>query len=229
MPNLPDTLTKAIVDGYNDAKDKQEYLNELRDFAFRVVSPRHSQPIDNVRWVPVEQVQANDYNPNSVAGNEMRLLYTSISHDGYTQPVVTVFDPEINKYVIVDGFHRYTIMRRYKDIYDLNGGYLPIVVLDKNINDRMASTVRHNRARGKHSVAGMGKIVFDMLKNGATDEEICNEVGLEPEELARLKYVTGFAKLFENAKFGQAWETDRQLRIKQAFENGDPIPSGRHK
>ena len=229
MPNLTELLKQAITEGYNEAEDKQEFFNDIKDYMYRVLSPRNSQPIDNVRWVPVEQVQANDYNPNSVAGNEMRLLYTSISHDGYTQPVVTVFDAEINKYVIVDGFHRYTIMRRYEDIYKLNDGRLPIVVIDKNINDRMASTIRHNRARGKHSVAGMGKIVFDMLKNGATDEEICNEVGLEPEELARLKYVTGFAKLFENAQYGQAWETDRQLKIKKAFENGDPIPTARYK
>lgn len=229
MPDLENTLKQAITDGYNAAEDKQEFLNELKDYLYRVISPRHSQPIDMVRWVPVEQVQANDYNPNSVAGNEMRLLYTSISHDGYTQPVVTVYDPEIQKYVIVDGFHRYTIMRRYEDIYKLNDGKLPIVVIDKSINDRMASTVRHNRARGKHSVAGMGKIVFDMLKNGATDEQICNEVGLEPEELARLKYVTGFAKLFENAQYGKAWETDRQLKIRKAFEAGEPIPSGRYK
>jgi ParB-like chromosome segregation protein Spo0J len=229
VPNLTELLKQAITEGYNEAEDKQEFFNDIKDYMYRVLSPRNSQPIDNVRWVPVEQVQANDYNPNSVAGNEMRLLYTSISHDGYTQPVVTVFDAEINKYVIVDGFHRYTIMRRYEDIYKLNDGRLPIVVIDKNINDRMASTIRHNRARGKHSVAGMGKIVFDMLKNGATDEEICNEVGLEPEELARLKYVTGFAKLFENAQYGQAWETDRQLKIKKAFENGDPIPTARYK
>ena len=229
LPNLTEATEKALVDGYNNSQNKQEYLNEVKDFLYRVVSPRHTQPIDNVKWVPVEQVQANDYNPNSVAGNEMRLLYTSISHDGYTQPVVTVYDPEIEKYVIVDGFHRYTIMRRYEDIYKLNDGKLPVVVIDKSINDRMASTIRHNRARGKHSVAGMGKIVFDMLKNGASDEQICNEVGLEPEELARLKYVTGFAKLFENAKYGQAWETDRQLVIKKAFENGEPIPSARHK
>jgi ParB-like chromosome segregation protein Spo0J len=157
----------------------------------------------------------------------MRLLYVSISHDGYTQPVVTVYDPDLDKYVIVDGFHRYTTMRRNKDLYDLNEGRLPIVVLQKTMNERMAATIRHNRARGKHSVAGMGQIVFNMLKNGATDEAICNEVGLEPEELARLKYVTGFAKLFENAEFGKAWETDRQLAIRKAYTNGEPIPSQR--
>jgi len=226
VPNLTNIVKQTITDALAQADSPQDFLNELNSFLF-TLTPRKTQPIANVQWVPVEKVQANDYNPNSVAGNEMRLLYTSISHDGYTQPVVTVYDPEIEKYVIVDGFHRYTIMRRYEDIYQLNDGRLPIVVIDKDINDRMAATVRHNRARGKHSVAGMGKIVFDMLKNGATDEAICNEVGLEPEELARLKYVTGFAKLFENANFGQSWETKRQLEVKRAVMNNEPVPSQR--
>jgi hypothetical protein len=198
------------------AEDKAAFLNEVRGL-LSSLSPWNTQPIDLVRWVPVEQVQANDYNPNSVARNEMRLLYVSISHDGYTQPVVTYWDEEIQKYVIVDGFHRYTIMRTNRDIYDANQGRLPIVVIDKDINDRMASTVRHNRARGKHSVAGMGQIVFNMLRNGATDEEICAEVGLEAEELARLKYVTGFAKLFEGTEYGQAWETDKQIKVRQDY------------
>jgi len=206
------TLTVMI----EKAPDRQEAIATVRE-RLAALSPRSTQPIDHVRWVPVEMVQANDYNPNSVAKNEMRLLYVSISHDGYTQPVVTYWDEELGKYVIVDGFHRYTIMRTNKDIYDLNGGLLPIVVIDKDINDRMASTVRHNRARGKHSVAGMGQIVFNMLRNGASDEEICNEVGLEAEELARLKYVTGFAKLFENASYGQAWETDKQIKIRKEY------------
>jgi hypothetical protein len=162
-------------------------------------------------------VQANDYNPKSVARNEMRLLYVSIDHDGYTQPVVTFWDADIKKYVIVDGFHRYTIMRLHEDIYERTGGYLPIVVIEKDINDRMASTVRHNRARGKHSVQGMGNIVFNMLQNGASDEEICNEVGLEPEELLRLKHVTGFAKLFQDAEYNKAWETARQIKLRSEY------------
>ena len=216
MPSLPTTLTVPLFEAYNNSENKQEFLNEVRKY-LHALSPRKNQPIDNVQWVPIEQVQANDYNPNSVADNEMRLLYVSISHDGYTQPVVTFYDEELDKYIIVDGFHRYTTMRRNKDLYDLNEGKLPIVVIDKDINDRMASTIRHNRARGKHSVAGMGQIVFNMLKNGASDEEICSEVGLEAEELARLKYVTGFAKLFENVKYGQAWETHKQIKIRKDY------------
>lgn len=176
-----------------------------------------SQPINEVKWIPIEKIQANDYNPNSVAKNEMRLLYTSIKHDGYTQPVVTVYDAAIDKYVIVDGFHRYTVMRLNKDIYDLNGGELPCVVIKKDINDRMASTVRHNRARGKHSITGMANMVFSMLDNGWTDAAICSEIGVEPEELLRLKHVTGFSKLFENVEYRKAWETKQQITIKKLY------------
>ncbi len=226
MPSLPTAVTIPLFEAFNASEDKQEFLNEVKRYLF-ALSPRKNQPIDNVQWVPIEKVQANDYNPNSVADNEMRLLYVSISHDGYTQPVVTFYDEELEKYIIVDGFHRYTTMRRNKDLYELNDGKLPVVVIDKDINDRMASTIRHNRARGKHSVAGMGQIVFNMLKNGASDEEICAEVGLEAEELARLKYVTGFAKLFDNVKYGQAWETNKQIKIRKDYmeaQNGTEKP-----
>lgn len=172
-----------------------------------------------VRWVPIEKVQANDYNPNAVAKIEMRLLYTSIDHDGYTQPVVTVYDPDIDKYVIVDGFHRYMTMKANDDIRERTGGYLPIVVIEKDINDRMASTVRHNRARGKHSVSGMSKMVFEMLDNGWSDEAICNELGMEAEELLRLKHITGFSKLFADTDYKKAWESKRQIKLRLEHEN----------
>jgi len=215
---LPVNLTETLRLEHDKAEDKDEFVNELRTFISKDLSSHKAQPVDRVLWVDVERIQANDYNPNSVAGNEMRLLYVSVEHDGYTQPVVTVYDEAIDKYVIVDGFHRYSVLRGHPDIFERNGGKLPIVVIDKDINNRMASTIRHNRARGKHSVAGMGQIVFNMLKNGATDDEICNEVGLEAEELARLKYVTGFAKLFANSHYGQAWETQGQVKIRKAYK-----------
>ena len=98
-------------------------------------------PISNIKWIKIDEVQANNYNPNAVAKNEMNLLYTSIKEDGYTQPIVTIFDKKINKYIIVDGFHRYTIMRMYKDIYESTDGHLPVVVIEKGIEERMASTV----------------------------------------------------------------------------------------
>jgi ParB-like chromosome segregation protein Spo0J len=179
-------------------------------------------PIAQVRWVHIDQVQANDYNPNSVARNEMRLLHTSIAQDGYTQPVVTIWDDEIGKYVIVDGFHRYTVMRTQADIQATTGGYLPIVVIDKSIADRIAATVRHNRARGKHSVAGMSNLVFQMLREGVPDEQICQQIGLEPEELLRLKHITGFSKLFADHTYGKAWETPRQLVIKADWARAHP-------
>lgn len=196
-----------------------EVLRAIRDGLHRL-GPHASQPVDNVRWVPIAQVKANDYNPNSVAKNEMRLLYVSISHDGYTQPIVTVYDEATNMYVIVDGFHRFTTLRLNKDLQELTGGMVPIVVLDKSMNDRMASTVRHNRARGKHSVAGMAGIVFGMLEGGWTDEAVCAEMGLEADELIRLKHVTGFSKLFENVEYRKAWETRRQIKFRKEYENG---------
>lgn len=209
--------TQEFIDRlYSETADPVALTKELREIINRR-SPTQSQPIDYVRWVPVEQVEANDYNPNSVAKNEMRLLYTSIKHDGYTQPVVTVYDPERDKYVIVDGFHRYSTMRNNKDIQETTGGLLPIVVIDKPINDRMASTVRHNRARGKHSMTGMASMVFGMLDNGWSDEAICHEIGVEPDELIRLKHVTGFSKLFESVEYRRAWETKQQLALRKQW------------
>lgn len=176
------------------------------------------QAVDNVMRIPIEKVYANDYNPNAVAKQEMKLLYISIKHDGYTMPVVTIYDKEKDKYIIVDGFHRYSVMKMYKDIYEENDGLLPIVVISEDINDRMASTVRHNRARGKHSIDGMGNIVMNMLKNGWTDKRIMYELGLEKEELIRLKHITGYAKFFENSKFNHAIMTDKQIEEKLKYE-----------
>lgn len=211
---------QSHLDSLSDIQDKILFLEEIRTFIHEI-SPQKSQPVNFVRWIPIEQVQANDYNPNSVAKNEMRLLYTSILHDGYTQPVVTVYDPAIKKYVIVDGFHRYTTMRLNEDIATRNNGFLPVVVIDKPINDRMASTVRHNRARGKHSVSGMANMVFQMLENGWSDSAICKELGVEADELVRLKHVTGFSKLFENVEYKRAWETKRQIELRKQYEKGE--------
>lgn len=174
---------------------------------------RAKHPVSDVRWVPIEVVEANDYNPNSVAQREMALLITSILHDGYTQPIVTVYDPERERYVIVDGFHRFYACKRNREIHARTGGMVPVVVLDKSINDRMASTVRHNRARGSHSVEGMSSMVFSMLENGWGDAEICNELGMEPEELVRLKHITGFSKLFADTEYQKSWMTKKQIQI----------------
>lgn len=179
-------------------------------------------PVTALRLVHIDRVHANDYNPNSVAGPEMNLLHTSITADGYTQPVVATHNPETGQYTIVDGFHRYAVMRTQRDVHDTTGGYLPVVVLDKPDADRMASTVRHNRARGKHSVAGMSNLVFQMLTEGEADETICNKLGLEAEELTRLKYITGFAKLFEDHEYSRARLSDREMRVRQRYAAQHP-------
>jgi len=212
-------LIQQLIDQIPDTKGKILVIEDIKAF-LHDISPQKAQPVNYVRWIPIEKVHANDYNPNSVAKNEMRLLYVSIQHDGYTQPVVTVYDDKKDEYVIVDGFHRYSTMRLNKDLYDANNGLLPVVVIEKSINDRMASTVRHNRARGKHSVSGMANMVFQMLENGWTDEAICAELGVEPDELVRLKHVTGFSKLFENVEYRRSWETKRQIQLKNEYLKG---------
>lgn len=178
-------------------------------------------PVNNVIWVPMDEVCPNNYNPNKVAKVEMGLLYTSIKHDGYTQPIVTIRDEEKGKYVIVDGFHRYYVCKTFKDIYESTGGMLPIVVIDKDANQRMASTVRHNRARGEHSIEGMSNVVFTMLGNGATEEHICNELGMAPDEVLKLKHISGFSKLFEDVEYNRSWVTDRQVRIKKQYKEAE--------
>lgn len=207
-----------ITDEYEKAENKEQFIQSVREELHKL--SEHKDPIDLVRWIPIEKVVANDYNPNAVAHNEMKLLYTSIHHDGYTQPVVTVYDEEQDLYVIVDGFHRYLITRNYKDIADRNDGKLPCVVIEKSITERMASTVRHNRARGKHSVAGMSDMVLSMLEQGMADEDICKEIGLEADELLRLKHVTGFSKLFENVEYQKAWQTRHQIKLRRDYEQG---------
>lgn len=211
-------IKETILSEYNNSTNKIKFLNDLKEFIHREIS-EIKQPIDFVRWIPVEQVEPNDYNPNSVAKVEMGLLYKSIKHDGYTQPVVTIFDEKKQKYVIVDGFHRYFTCKTNKDIYDRNKGYLPCVVIEKDINERMAATVRHNRARGEHSVTGMSNMVFEMLQNGWSDNEICNHLGMEPEEILKLKHITGFSKLFEDVEYNKSWQTNKQLKLKNQYNN----------
>ena len=178
-------------------------------------------PVSCIKFVPIERVQPNDYNPNSVAPKELQLLYVSIKHDGYTQPVVTYYDEKEDRYIIVDGFHRYFTMKAREDIYEKNKGLLPVVVIKKSLAERMASTVRHNRARGKHSIAGMSNLVYSMLKEGMSDAEICNALGMEPEELVKLKHITGFSKLFDKVKYNRAWLIKRQIELQAKYKEND--------
>jgi ParB-like chromosome segregation protein Spo0J len=154
----------------------------------------------DVKMVPIEKVVSNDYNPNSVAPPEMKLLKLSIEEDGYTQPVVTYYDSDEDKFVIVDGFHRY---RCAKEFFNLSE--LPVVVIDKPIQNRMASTIRHNRARGTHAIKGMSDIVLALLRGGWTDSEICNHLGMDAEEVIRLKQITGLKEAFANHEFSKSW------------------------
>lgn len=216
-------VKKQIKELYKKAINKVKFVEELREFIHRELSTIN-QPVDYVRWVNLTDVEPNDYNPNSVAKVEMGLLYKSIKHDGYTQPIVTIWDEEKKKYIIVDGFHRYYTAYQNKDILNRNKGCVPIVVIEKDINERMAATVRHNRARGEHSVQGMSSMVFDMLQNGWSDEDVCNHLGMEAEEILKLKHITGFSKLFENVEYKQSWETKNMLRMKRDYkENNEKI------
>lgn len=163
-------------------------------------------PVYSVRAVPIEKIQANSYNPNAVAPPEMKLLYQSIKQDGYTMPIVCYYLPDEDKYEIVDGFHRYTIMRLHRDIYDREGGMLPVSVIDKPISDRMASTIRHNRARGAHSIELMTNIVSELVESGMSDAWILKNIGMDADELLRLKQISGLASLFANRQFSEADE-----------------------
>ena len=161
-------------------------------------------PVYNVIAVPLEKIQANSYNPNSVAPPEMKLLYQSIKEDGYTMPIVCYHLQEVDKYEIVDGYHRYTIMMQHKDIYKRENGMLPVVVIEKDESNRMASTIRHNRARGSHSIELMTNIVSELVKSGMSDAWILKNIGMDADELLRLKQVSGLAELFKNKKFSNS-------------------------
>lgn len=159
-------------------------------------------PVYNVIPVKLEDIQANSYNPNSIASPEMKLLYQSIKEDGYTMPIVC-YKLENGKYEIVDGFHRYTIMKLHKDIYERENGCLPVVVIDKDISNRMASTIRHNRARGSHSIELMSNIVAELVQAGMSDAWILKNIGMDAEELLRLKQITGLVALFKDKEFSK--------------------------
>jgi ParB-like chromosome segregation protein Spo0J len=163
-------------------------------------------PAYNVRPVPVEKIRANEYNPNKVAPPEMELLYRSIKEDGYTMPIVCYYNEKEDIYEIVDGFHRYTVMLKYKDIYERENGMLPVVVIEKDLSERMASTIRHNRARGSHDVDLMSNIVKELKEMGKSDRWIMKHLGMSLDEVIRLKQITGLASLFEDSEFSEAWE-----------------------
>lgn len=161
----------------------------------------YKSPVYQVRAVPVEKVVANTYNPNVVAPPEMKLLELSIWEDGYTMPCVCYYLPETDQYELVDGFHRYKVMLTSPRIYEREKGMLPVVVIDKDISNRMASTIRHNRARGTHCVELMCKIVSELTKAGMSDGWIMKNIGMDKDELLRFKQISGLAELFADKDF----------------------------
>lgn len=158
-------------------------------------------PVLNVKMVDINKVVANDYNPNKVAPPEMQLLRHSIEEDGYTQPIVTYYDVENDIYIVVDGFHRYRCAKEYFHLSEI-----PIVTIDKNLENRMASTIRHNRARGTHQIIDMSHIVRDLSLRGWNDEQISKHLGMEYDEIVRLKQITGLKDMFANHVFSKSWE-----------------------
>jgi len=162
-------------------------------------------PVYNIIKVPVEKLRANEYNPNVVAPPEMKLLYDSIKTDGYTMPIVCYYHEKDDVYEIVDGFHRHRIMLEHKDIYEREGGCLPVSVIDKPIGERIASTIRHNRARGTHNIDLMSNIVAELVEMGKSDTWIAKHLGMDVDELLRLKQITGLAALFKDQEFSKSW------------------------
>ena len=211
MPRHKDTLSMltALIASHLDHPDlvtRVERLNEVR----RVISqysPFKDEPVDYVEWVSQEKVAANDYNPNSVAPPEMELLRLSIMADGYTQPIVT--NTEEGTRVVVDGFHRNRVGRECADVKARIHGYLPVVQIRtdrQDRGDRIAATIRHNRARGKHHVIAMSDIVLELKRRNWSDDKISRELGMDPDEVLRLYQITGLAEAFKDRDFSEAWE-----------------------
>lgn len=195
------------VDELESLDEKVKTLNEIRE-RLHAISPFKAEPVDFVKWVLSDTVVANDYNPNSVAPPEMQLLEVSIVNDGYTQPIVTW--PKEDKVEVIDGFHRNRVGRESETVSKRIMGYLPTVIIKKEREgkgDRMASTIRHNRARGKHAVSAMSDIVIELKKRNWSEARIGKELGMDEDEILRLCQISGLAEAFENDEFSKAWES----------------------
>jgi ParB-like chromosome segregation protein Spo0J len=204
-------LLKKIIEEINrkPIDVKIDLINEVRE-ALHEISPFKSEPVDFVKWVKNKNVYQNDYNPNSVAPPEMELLRLSISEDGYTQPIVSMPDNN-EKYEVIDGFHRHRVGKECLDIQEKIFGYLPIVQIrddKKDKNNRMASTIRHNRARGKHKIEAMSDIVIELKRRNWSDEKIAKNLGMESDEVLRLCQISGISELFKDDDFSSSWDVD---------------------
>lgn len=191
------------------ATERVAVINEIKRL-LHAVSPLREEPVDCVLWVPAASVQANDYNPNVVAPPEMRLLEHSIREDGYTQPVVTWLDGDDLREVI-DGFHRRRVGTECKDIRSRTLGLLPVTTINADREsrpDRISATIRHNRARGKHQVQAMSEIVIELSRRNWSDDKIAKELGMDPDEVLRMKQISGLAEMFADREFSEAWEIE---------------------
>ena len=205
IEEIKSAIADALVD--LDTPDLIAAINEIRE-VLHWISPFSAEPVDFVKWVPAEEVEANDYNPNSVAPPEMELLRVSIMADGFTQPIVTHAGE--GRRVVVDGFHRNRVGKECKDVKERIRGYLPVVQIrqtQEDRSDRMAATIRHNRARGKHRVDSMSEIVIELKRRNWSDEKISRELGMDPDEVLRLTQISGLSEMFADAEFSEAWET----------------------
>jgi len=184
--------------------EKVKMFNEITQQLYDWIGLNH--PALNVQLVPVDMVKGNDYNPNKVAPPEMELLKLSIRRDGMTMPVVVSSEVENGSWIVVDGFHRTTVAAYSKDVRASLKGYLPVSKLDKNLEERVTSTVRHNLARGTHQVELSSKLVVFLKKHNWTDARIGKEIGMDPDEVLRLKQITGLAEAFKDKEFSKSWE-----------------------
>ncbi len=205
---------KSYIESLPDNDSKVEALNHIR-YELHTVSPLKHHPVDCVQWAKSESVEVNDYNPNSVASPEMKLLYESIKNDGYTMPIVTFQEQKEGGSVtkVIDGFHRRLTERTNPDISESTLGYIPVTDVRKtqyDLGNRMASTIRHNRARGSHNIELMSTIVAELVEMGKGDRWICQHIGMSADELLRLKQITGLAALFTNKSFSKSWTAESE-------------------
>jgi ParB-like chromosome segregation protein Spo0J len=194
-----------------ELEEKVQALNRIREELSK--SSPFNDPTDFVLWIPAEKVQANDYNPNLVAPAEMELLHTSIRLDDFTQPIVS-YRIDDDHYEITDGFHRNKV-GRYPDIAKKHHGYLPLSIIDKPLDERIGSTIRHNRARGTHQIRSMSDIVVTLTKMGWSDEKIGGNLGMELDEIIRLKQISGLKEAFQNHEFSKSWVEFERKYYKQ--------------
>jgi len=202
---LTEELILDAVEQFFDDADEDEQVSLLNDLRQKLhdVSP-FEEPVENIRWVKQGDVEGNDYNPNEVASPEMDLLHKSIKEDGYTQPIVT-YEIEDGEYEVVDGYHRMLIGKTRDDVRERLNSHVPVTVIDKPKEERMSSTIRHNRARGTHQIRDMSTLVATLSEEDWSDERICEELGMEMDEVLRLKQVSGLKEIFSDHEFSQSW------------------------